>query len=458
MRRVTTIVIALVFITAPTWAGSTPDQQDANTEPTAEPVANWPSFRGPNARGVADGSALPEQWNLETKQNVRWKTAIPGLAHSSPVIWGDMLFVTTAEKDGEAELKVGLYGSIQPVDDDDVHRMKVYCLDRKTGEIKWSKTAHEGVPVDKRHPKGSHAASTPATDGTHVVAFFGSEGLYCYDTAEGELKWKRDLGVLDAGFYVSPDAEWGFASSPVIHEDMVLVQCDTQGQSFLAALRLEDGTDIWRTPRDEVPTWSSPTIDVRAGRSQVIVNGYQHIGGYDLRTGEELWKLVGGGDIPVPTPIIAHDLLFITNAHGKMAPIYAINPMASGTISTEATEQIPWMHPRRGNYMQTPLVYGDHLVCCTDNGILSCYDARTGKEIYRERLGGGGMGFTASIVAGDDKIYATSEDGEIYVAKAGPEFEILAVNQMDETCMASPAIVDGTIYFRTRGHVVAIGK
>jgi outer membrane protein assembly factor BamB len=199
-------------------------------------------------------------------------------------------------------------------------------------------------------------------------------------------------------------------------------------------------------------------VDVRDGRSQVIVNGWKHIGGYDLRTGAELWKLVGGGDIPVPTPIVAGDLIFITNAHGRMAPIYAIEPMASGTISAEAPGPVRWMIERGGNYMQTPVVYGDHLYACTDSGILSRYAAATGEPGYRERLGEGRTGFTASLVAGDGKIFATSEEGDVHVVRAGPTFEMLAVNEMGETCMATPAIVGGTLYIRTRGHVVCISQ
>jgi outer membrane protein assembly factor BamB len=343
-------------------------------------AGSWPSFRGPAASGVAAGPAPPRQWNVEDGTNVRWTTEIPGLAHSSPVIWGDRLIVTTAVPVGEGddELRVGLYGSIQPVQDDRVHQFNVYCLDRRDGSVLWSRVAHEGVPEVKRHPKSSHAASTPATDGRYVLAFFGSEGLYCYDM-EGTLLWSRDFGVLDSAFFMVPTAQWGFASSPVIHENMVIVQCDVLENSFLAALDIATGEEIWRTPRSDVPTWSTPAVHVdESGRGQVIVNGWKHIGGYDLATGAERWKLTGGGDIPVPTPVIAHGLVFITNAHGRMAPIYAIRTTATGDLGEgEGSEHMAWMVPRRGNYMQTPLVYGDHLYCCADNGVLTCYDAVT---------------------------------------------------------------------------------
>jgi outer membrane protein assembly factor BamB len=421
-------------------------------------AAHWPSFRGRGAAGVSDGAALPVHWDVESGEGVAWRTPIPGLAHSSPVIFGDQIFLTTAVREaGEAELKVGLYGDIAPVEDEGPHIFAVVCVDRASGEVLWQRAAFEGVPTDRRHPKGSHAASTPTTDGERVVALFGSEGLFCY-TAQGDLAWKRELGELNAGFYMMPGAEWGFCSSPVIHGEVVLVQADIQGDSFLAAFDLETGADVWRTPRDEFPGWGSPTVVETADRSQVVVNGFKHIGGYDLATGTELWKLVGGGDIPTPTPVFGQGLVFITNAHGRFAPIFAIDPEASGTLAMKAeeSEHMVWSRLRRGNYMQTPLVYGDGLYLCSDAGILACYDARTGEERFRERLGTGGTGFTASAVAGDGKLFLTSEEGEVFVVRAGDALDVLAENSLGEECMASPAIAEGVLFWRTRRHLVAI--
>lgn len=435
-------------------AGSNARAHDAVA---GDAAVHWPSFRGPGARGVAEGSATPVEWNVEAGENIRWKTPIPGLAHASPIVWGDRVFCVTAVKEGKAELKVGYYGSVQPVEDESEHEFRLLCLDKASGEILWSRTAWRGVPAVKRHPKGSHAASTPATDGEHVVAFFGTEGLYAYDFA-GKLQWKKDFGLLDAGWYRMPKAQWGFGSSPVIHAGRVIVQCDVQGDSFLAALDVATGKELWRTPRDEVPTWSTPTVHVGRQRSQIIANGYKHIGGYDLATGRELWRLRGGGDIPVPTPVVGHDLIFITNAHGRMAPIFAISTDAAGELSQDPaeSEHMVWAWARRGNYMQTPLVYGDYLYCCSDLGIVRCIDARTGERIYRERLGGGRTVFTASGVAADGKLYFTSEEGEVSVLRAGPRFERRAVNEMGETCLATPAISEGALFFRTRGHLVAV--
>jgi outer membrane protein assembly factor BamB len=428
----------------------------------ARPAAgvNWPQYRGPQAAGIADGHAVATDWDVGSGKNVRWRVGVPGLAHSSPVIFGERIYLTTAVRTGgEAELKVGLYGNIEPVPDEGEHEFRVLCLAKADGNVLWSQTAFRGQPRYPRHPKGSFAASTPACDAERVLAFFGSEGLFCYDR-EGKLAWKRDMGDLDAGFYLVPGASWGFASSPVLHEGLVYVQCDVQKGSYIAALKASDGSELWRTPRDEVPTWSTPTVDVRAGRSQLVCNGYKHIGGYDLATGKELWKLVGGGDIPVPTPIVAHDLVFITNAHGRAAPILAIDLAATGTLDMDPTksEHTRWSDLRKGNYMQTPLVYGEFLYCCNDAGILTCFEASGGEEVYRERLGDGTTGFTASAVAADGKLFFTSEVGEVVVVKEGFEFEVLARNALGEECMSTPAISEGVLYFRTRGHLVAIAE
>ncbi len=441
------------------WVAAPALAQEGKTKGAGD--GHWPQFRGVHASGVADGPA-PTTWNGETGENIKWKTPIPGLGHSSPIIWGDRLFVTTAisgKKD--PELKVGLYGNIEPVEDDTKHSFRIYCLDKGTGKILWEKESYKGVPKIKRHTKATHANSTPATDGKHVVAFFGSEGLYCY-TVDGELKWKKNLGVLDAGYYVVPAAQWEYASSPVIYRDKVLVQCDVQKDSFLAALSIEDGQELWRTAREEVPTWSTPAVHEGEGRTQMIVNGYKQIGGFDLETGKLLWSMKGLGDIPVPTPIIAHDLIYVTNAHGGGAPIYAIRTNATGDISLaegeSANSHIAWSYARRGNYMQTPLVYGERLYMCRDNGVATCFDAKSGKKLYNVRLAKGTSGYTASPVAADGKVYFTSEDGTIHVVADGRKFKRLAVNTMGEVCMATPAISDGHLFVRGAKHVFCVGE
>ncbi|MGB0716131.1 MAG: PQQ-binding-like beta-propeller repeat protein, partial [Phycisphaerae bacterium] len=336
--------------------------------------ANWPSFRGAHAQGVADGFALPVSWDVPASEGVRWKTSVPGLSHSSPVIWGDHLFVTTVTSDQpDPLLKVGLYGASPDHPESFEHRYELYCLDKNTGDVKWSRVALSAVPKVKRHIKATHANCTPSTDGQFVVAFFGSQGLFCFDMS-GDLIWKQDFGMLDAGPPGHDDLQWGFASSPVIYDDHVYVQCDARNNAFVAALRLSDGEEVWRTARVEEGTWSTPTIYSARKHGQVIVNGYKHIGGYDLKTGEELWKLSGGGDIPVPTPVVANKLIYITNAHGAMAPIYAIRVNAKGDLTTtELVEQSPymaWKIDKGGAYMQSPLVYKKLLYNCRDNGVL----------------------------------------------------------------------------------------
>jgi outer membrane protein assembly factor BamB len=428
---------------------------------TAEPTVNWPSFRGNAASGVAHGSALPASWDVPAGVGVRWVRPVPGLGHASPVIWGDRVFVATAvSAKHDPELVVGLYGDIAPVEDASTHSFRLLCFDKRTGELLWSRTAHEGVPKIKRHTKATHANSTPATDGKHVAVSFGSEGLHVYDF-EGKLLWKKDLGLLDAGYYLVPDAQWGFGSSPVIHDGRVIVQCDVQGQDFLAAFDVRDGREVWRAARDEVPTWSTPAIVERAGGKQVVVNGYKQIGGYEFATGKQVWQMRGGGDIPVPTPIVAHDLVFLTNAHGGPAPIWAVRTSAAGDVTlaegAASNEHVAWSTPAGGAYMQTPLVFDDLLYVCRDNGVLSVFEATTGKAVYTERLGSGSSGFTASAVAGDGKIYYTSELGDVHVVRAGRKFERLAVNPLGEIAMATPAISEGTLYFRTKNALVAVG-
>lgn len=420
----------------------------------------WPSFRGPNGNGVADGYPLPLDWSIENSRNILWKTPIPGLGLSSPIVWNDKIFVSSSigEKQ-DRTLKSGLYGDIQSVNDDSVHRWIVYCLDKKTGKILWEKVACTGKPKIKRHTKSTHANSTLATDGKHVVAFFGSEGIYCYDM-DGKLLWSRNFGILDSGYYVVPQAQWEFGSSPVIYNDRVIIQCDVQKDSFLAALNVKDGSILWKTPRSDVPTWSTPSIHVSNGTVQVIVNGYRHIGGYDAITGRELWRMGGGGDIPVPTPVIYENMAFITSAHGSRAPIYAIKLDARGDIflpeGETSSKDIVWSRARNGAYMATPLVYGDYIYVCELQGVLTCYEARTGALLYRERLGGGA--FTSSPVAGDGKIYINSEDGDVYVIKAGPDFQLLAKDSLEEVSLSTPAISEGIMIFRTKDNLIAISR
>ena len=430
-------------------------------EDAGRPGVDWPQFRGISAAGVSEGRPVPSAWNVATGTNVLWKTAIPGLGLSSPVVWGDMLCVSTSiSGKADAALRPGLYGDIQSVPDDTSHEWRVYCLDKKTGQIAWHQTATTGVPKIKRHMKATHANSTLATDGKYLIAFFGSEGLYAYDL-KGKLLWKKDLGVLDAGFYMVPDAQWETGSSPVIHDGIVVVQADVQKGSFLAAFDARDGKELWRAARTDVPTWGTPTIHQVNGQAQVIVNGMRHAGAYDLKTGKEIWKLSGGGDIPVPTPVVSDGLVYITNAHGPAAPVYAIRDTASGDVSLAAgaasNAGVAWSSQRDGGYMCTPLVYHGLVYIVKFNGVLTVYDAKTGEKKFQERLAGGTSAFTASPVASDGKVYIANEDGQVFVLKASPAYELVSLNDMGSSVLATPAISEGRLLFRTQKELMAIG-
>lgn len=428
----------------------------------ASSVGNWPSFRGNQASGVADGQNLPDHWDGTRGTNIRWKTRIPGLAHSSPVIWGDRLYVTTAiSSRGEATFKHGLYGEGDASPDRSVHQWKLYCLDKRSGRIVWEKIAYTGVPREKRHMKSTYANSTPATDGRYVVAFFGSQGLYGF-SAQGDLLWKRDLGVLDVGAYDAPEYEWGTASSPIIYGSKVIVQCDTQKEDFLLAADIATGTTLWKAGRDELPSWGTPNVFTGAGRAELVTNASNFIRGYDPETGKELWRLGGSSKITAPTPVFSEDLIVVASGRRPEAPLFVIRAGASGDITPgqgqSSSQQILWSRQQRGSYMPTPLVYRGFLYVLANQGIFDCYELRSGKELYRQRIAHQGGGFSASPVAADGRIYLPGEDGDVFVVKAGKEFELLSTNPMGERLMATPALSDGTMYIRAEHSVFAIGR
>ncbi len=424
-------------------------------------AANWPQFRGPSASGIGDGGT-PLSWNGESGRNVLWKTAVPGLGYSSPVIWGSRVFLTSATpvSFGAAEVKLGLYGDIGSVQDEGAHRFEVHCVDRKSGKILWTRVAHEGAPKVKRHPKSSHANPTPATDGKRLIVSFGSEGLFAFDL-DGKPLWRKDLGILDGGYFRVPSAQWGYASSPVLHDGVVLIQADVQQDSFLAAFDAGSGHELWRAPRRDVPVFSSPAVipyTANGAKSlQVVVNGWRHIGGYDLKSGRELWKLAGGGDIPVPTPVYADGLVVITNAHGGARPVYAIRTDAVGEIA-EGSRAIAWKQDRVGNYMQTPVLHGGVGYFCYDNGVLTALQLSTGERLFQQRLGGGNAGFSASPVAAGGRLYITSEAGHTFALELGREYKLAAESDLGEPVMASPAVADGVIYMRGRNHLFALAN
>ena len=423
------------------------------------PAGDWPQFRGPGASGVAEKRALPTKWNLESGENIRWQTTIPGLGHASPIIWKERLYIATAVKPGaKAELKVGLYGSGDSYAEKEPHQWRLLCLDKVSGKVLWDKLGHESAPRVERHTKATHCNSTPATDGERIVAMFGSEGLFCFDMDGREL-WRKDLGKLHAGPYDVPRLQWGFASSPVLHEGQVIVQCDTLSDHFLAVFDAKNGRELWRTARDEVSAWSTPIVAETP--KQIIVNGWKHIGGYDFATGRELWKLREGGDIPVASPILWRDRVILTSGHGKYRPMRAVKLNASGDVTPPEMGQtnlsVVWCHPRKGNYMQTPIAIGKLLWGCLDNGVVTCFDAMTGRVHYEQRIGSGGQGFTASPVSDGKHLYFTGEQGDVFVLPVAEKFSILATNSIGGISLATPAISDGALFFRTTEKLVAVG-
>lgn len=428
---------------------------------TSLTAANWPQFRGPQASGLDASTVLPTHWNVESGEGIRWRAAIPGLAHASPVVWNDRVYVATAVRPGKADLKVGLYGDIQSANDQDSHQWHLLSIDLSSGKILWDKVGHESIPRVKRHTKASHCNSTPATDGKRIVALFSSEGLFCFDM-EGRLIWKKDLGPLDSGYYQVPSAQWGFASSPVIYNDRVIVLCDVQTNSFVAAFALGDGKELWRTARKDVPTWGTPAVVDAGGQRQILVNGWHESAAYDFRDGRRIWNLDGGGDIPVPTPIIGDGVSYFTSGHGKFRPMRAIALSATGDITppeiTMTNQAIVWVQARQGTYMQTPLLVAGRVFGCLDNGVLTCFDAKTGAIAYSERIGNGSEGFTASPVSDGRNLFFASETGNIYVVPVDGKFSVTATNSLNETCMASPAIAEGKLLFKTREQLIAIGK
>ena len=434
----------------------------AGRAPAGEGDARWPQFRGRNAAGVGDGALLPDAWDAAKGTGVLWKTRIPGLAHSSPVVWGDQVFVTTAISSlPDASFKPGLYGEGTASGDTTVHRFQVLSLDRTSGEVRWTRTAFEGAPREKRHIKATYANASPATDGRYVVAFFGSQGLYAYDMA-GNLKWTRDLGRIDAGAYDDPGYEWGTASSPILFEDLVIVQCDQQKGSFVMALRLGDGETAWRADRDELPSWATPTVFPGPGGPELVTNAPNFIRGYDPRTGKELWRLGRSSKITAPTPVFDGDLVVVMSGRRPNAPIFVLKAGAKGdiTLPEGATSGGPvaWTRERAGSYMPTPVVYQGLLYVLKNQGILACYDLRSGEQRYETRLPEVGSGFSASPVAADGKLYLSGEDGDVFVVKAGPQFELVARNRMGQPLMATPAIAGRMMLVRGERELVAIGS
>jgi outer membrane protein assembly factor BamB len=451
----------------PAAAPAAPVAASATSAPAANvaraPARNWPAFRGDGAAGNGDGQGAVSEWDVATGKNIKWKTPVPGISNASPIVWGDRIFVTTAiSKAGDKTFRTGNYGDVKPVDDLSPHEWRIYCLDKATGKVLWERLAFAGAPRIKRHTKASQANSTPVTDGRRVVAAFGSAGLLvAWDMAGKEL-WRADVGTLDSGWFFDKTYQWGHASSPIIHGSSVILQADVQQGSFIAAWDLATGKPRWRTPRaDEISTWGTPVIVRTAdGRDELVTNGTR-IRGYDPATGALRWTLGPNSEVTVGTPVAGHGLVFVTGGYPPVRPIYAIRPGAKGDISLakdqSSSATIAWSNSTEGTYIPSPLVYRDHLITMNNNGVVTAYDARTGQRAFRGRIGTGGT-FSASPVVADGRLYAASEDGEVYVVNAADGLAPIAKNDMKEVIMSTPAISDGLIVVRTLGHVYGIGQ
>jgi outer membrane protein assembly factor BamB len=413
---------------------------------------DWPAFRGARAAGVAADATPPVSWDVASGRNVAWTTPIPGLGHSSPVVWGDRVFLTTAvplARDGAAiDDRVDLQDG-RSVPAGAPHAWRLYCLDRATGRIVWERTAHEGVPRVKRHSKASYASATPATDGRRVVVMMGSEGLYTYDM-EGTLLWKHDLGRLNQGYVDDPSDEWSPGSSPVLYGDLVIVQNDRHEDSYLVAFDAATGEERWRSAREEMPSWATPLVHEAGGTPVLVTNSPNFIRGHDPATGQEKWRVEDGTQVKVVTPVAAGDLAIVTGGWPTGGrPIFAIRA---------ETGEIAWQTGRGSPYTPTPVVYDGVLYVCVDNGVLSAYDVRTGERLYQQRLAPDAGGFSASPVAADGRLYFPSEDGDLFVVRAGRTFELLARNDMQEMVLATPALSGELLIVRTRRQVVALSE
>jgi outer membrane protein assembly factor BamB len=418
-------------------------------------AGNWPQWRGPDGSGISNEKNLPSEWS--PTKNVKWKTPIEGRSHSSPIVWGNRVFLTTAiegavvpgakavkHMDGDRE-----FYHPDSVGADHKHTFKVLCLDRDTGKILWQATAWEGTPYDNRHRKSSYAASTPATDGKLVYAFFGTEGLYAYDF-KGKLAWKAQLGNLGT-------VGMGTGTSPILFGDLVIVQCDEENgaSSFIVALDKKTGKEVWKTPRKVQVSWSTPILVRTATRTELITSGTEFVISYDPATGKELWRHKGVESNAIPSPVANSEMVFLVAGFpAKIA--MAIRLGGSGDLTD--TPNVPWKYAKGTAYVPSPILYGDYLYLMTDRGVLTCIDAKTGEVKYE----GGRIPipatFTASPVAFEGKILMTSEDGDTFIVKSGPKHEILGTNSVGEPVYASPAIADGRIFIRGEKNLYSIGN
>lgn len=422
----------------------------------AEP-GNWPALRGADGRGVSSETALPITWSAT--DNVLWKTAIPGRGHSSPIVWGDRIFLTTAIK-GEAvpgheavkhNLGEGMEDWVHPdsVDVGYVHQYRVLALDAGSGAIVWDVLASEGLPYDNRHSASSYASPTAVTDGEHVYAYFGTAGLHAFDF-DGNLLWSADLGkVATLGM--------GVGTSPLLYGDLVIVQVDRElgEDSYITALDRRTGEPVWSTERHGIEvSWTTPALVGSGDDVELVTSGNQFLVGYDPATGEELWRMDGLHSNSIHQPLLYGDTVIFTAGY----PEKVVKAIRTGGRGQLDESHLAWSYNKGTAYVASSLVVGDYLYVLADNGVVTCLNASTGEIVYEGGRPPVPQKFFASPIAWDGKILLPGEDGEMFVMSAGPEFEILATNSMDEKVWASPAIANGRLYIRGLDHLFAIGE
>jgi outer membrane protein assembly factor BamB len=457
--------VALLLATAVLQQETTPpaavSPQDLAVAPRTA-ARNWPAFRGPEASGVADGQGTVAEWDIASGKNIRWKTSIPGMANSSPIIWGNRIYLTTAvSASGDTTFLAGVSGNIRSHEDTSEQTWKLYALEKGNGQILWERDVHRGLPRTKRHAKGSHAASTPVTDGKRIVVLFGTAGILASYDLNGSLLWKKDIGLIDTGYVVDPAQQWGHSSSPILYGDSVIVQADQQKDSYIAAFHVDDGRELWRTRReDEISSWGTPAIATGRAGDELITNGTK-VRGYDPKTGQLRWSMGPNSQIAIPTPVIGPEFVYVAAGYQPVRPIYAIRPGASGDLSlpagTTSSASVGWSVGRDGPYIPTPILYRGLLYSLNNNGVLAAFDAQTGEQVLRGRVGAGGA-FSSSPVAADGRIYYANEDGVVYVTRAGKENVEIRRNEMQEAITATPAISDGLLVIRTVKTVYGIGQ
>jgi outer membrane protein assembly factor BamB len=415
----------------------------------------WPQFRGTQAGVAADHPDLPDSWS--TTENVRWATPIPGLGWSSPVVWGEHVFVTAVINTAASEApKPGLYIGDWPASKAP-HRSMVYDIDVASGRIRWEREVSNSPPAQAKHLKNSYASETPVTDGERIYVYFGNAGLFVFDMT-GRPVWSKPIGPFKTRF------NWGTGASPVLHGDRVYIVNDNDERSFLAAYDKRTGAEVWRVNRQEGSNWATPFVWAHPGRTEIVTSGSDRVRSYDT-TGTLLWELTGMSTISIPTPFTSHGLLYLNSGYigDAKRPTYAIRPGASGDISLKPGETsnqfVAWSSPSGAPYNPTPIVFGDLYYTLFDRGFFTSQDARTGKEVYgRQRVSTEASGFTASPWAYNGNIFALSEDGDTFVIRAGLEFAVLRKNSLGEMALATPAVAGGSLFVRTASKLYRITK